>query len=359
MFGVIFKKECRIFFKSTGNLIFVFALPILLILLMGSALKGYVSTDFKTFDDGIVYYHYEEKTMENDAKLQEFESLLLSSTGVILEEVTDYEKGVEDVKSSNAFGIIQISGDTMDYYRSPYNETNGGKLVHSLFEQALLKNTNEIMDNVNVTEITAQGIDSSSYATFTYLSFTIMFIALMTGHSVIDERRYGTIERLKISKAGLNTLVSSKLILGLVMGVLQIATVWIFSTYILDVKWGEHTLIMFLVLISLVIMSSVFGVVIGMISKNKSIADNTILMTVMLSGYIGGAMSPIYLLENANILKQIIKISPLYWSGRALTNLYVGILDMDTIISIGLSFILALIFFTLYKLQSKKVNLKL
>jgi len=134
-------------------------------------------------------------------------------------------------------------------------------------------------------------------------------------------------------------MLYSKVILGILIGILQIATVWTFSTFVLDVNWGSQAPVMFLVLLCLTIMSSIFGVVIGMISTNKAIADNTILMTVMLSGYIGGALSPIYLLENANILNQIVKISPLYWAGRSLTNLYVNMIDKNTYAGIGVGIV--------------------
>lgn len=357
MFGIILKKEIKNYFGSAGNWIFVFALPILLILLMSSALDGYMSTDFNTFDDGKVYYYYKEKTEYNTGKLGEFETLLQESTGVVMQEVTDYEQGVKDVNSSEAFGIIKISGGNMSYYRSPYNETVGGKIVRSLFQQSFGKELTALSDSVNVIELETTPVDSTSYATFTYLAFVILFIALMTGHSVNDERVYGTIERIKISKAGLHALLFSKVILGVFIGLLQIVTVWAFSTFLLNVSWGSQAPVMFLVLLCLTMMSSVFGVVIGMISTNKAITDNTILMTVMLSGYIGGALSPIYLLENANILNQIVKISPLYWTGRSLTNLYVHIIDTNTYASIGVSLGLTLLFLLLYKLQIKKAKL--
>lgn len=357
MFGIILKKEIKNYFRSVGNWIFVFALPLLLILLMSSALKGYMNMDFHTFDGGEVYYYYEEQTEANVDKLKEFETLLQGATGVVMQEVSDYEKGIDAVNSSEAFGIINISGSRMDYYRSPYNETNGGKIVHSLFEQSIGKNTAALNDSVRVIELETTPVDSTSYATFTYLAFVILFIALMTGHSVNDERVYGTIERIKISRVGLNALLFSKVMLGLLIGVLQMLVVWFFSTFVLGVHWGSQVLVMFLVLLCLVLMSSIFGVVIGMISQNKAIADNTILMTVMLSGYIGGALSPIYLLENATILNQIIKISPLYWTGRSLTNLYVNIVDVNTFVSIGVSLGLTLLFLVIYKLQIKKTTL--
>lgn len=357
MFGIILKKEIKSYFKSAGNWVFVFALPILLILLMSSALDGYMSTDFHTFDDGKVYYYYEDKTGATTEKLAAFETLLHKATGIVMQEVWDYVQGEKDVNSSKAFGIIKISGDNMSYYRSPYNETEGGRIVHSLFEQVIGKDMTALNDSVRVTTLETTPVDSASYATFTYLAFVILFIALMTGHSVNDERTYGTITRIKISKAGINALLLSKVILGVFIGILQIVTVWAFSTLVLGINWGSNAPVMFVVLLCLVVMSSIFGVVIGMISKNKAIADNTVLMTVMLSGYIGGALSPVYLLENGGILNQIVKISPLYWTGRSLTNLYVNIMDVTTYASIGVSAGLTVLFLLIYKLQTKKVKL--
>ncbi len=354
MFSVIFRKEMKSYFRGIGNWVFVLALPILLILLMSSALDGYMSTDFQTFDGQKVFYYYDQKTEAGEHKVVELQTFFKQSTGIKLQEITDYKKGVSLVDKSKALGIIKITSDRMDYYRSPYNETEGGKIVHSLFKQAMLTDLSNVRDQVYVTELNTAAVDSSSYATFTYLAFVIMFIALMTSHSIHDERTNRTIERIKISKAGLNVLLLSKIVLGVLIGVIQIFTVWIFSNFILKINWGSQILIMFLVLFCLAIMSSIFGVVIGMISRNKAIADSTILMTVMLSGYIGGALSPVYLLENAHILNQIVKISPLYWCGRSLTNLYVDIVDTNTFTSIGLSLVLTVIFVIIYNIQMKK-----
>lgn len=354
MFRIIMQKEIRHYFKSAGNWVFVFLLPILLILLMSSALKGYMKADFATFDQGILLYTYVEKTPENQIQMEEFGKRLAEATGVTLQEEKNYEEGVKKVNRSDALGLITLTSEKMSYYRSPYNETPGGKIVRSLFMETMNKSTQEQAGKIRIHSMNRPEVDSRSYATFTYLSFMIMFISLMTGHSISDERNYRTLERIKISKAGLAILLLNKVMLGLFIGALQIITVWAFSTWVLKVVWGHYTYLMVLVLLALSLMSSIFGVVIGMVSKTKSIADNTILMSIMLSGYIGGALSPVYLLENATFLSYVVKISPLYWSGRALNSLYTNMLDKNTLISIAVSLGLAVFFSLLYGLRAKK-----
>lgn len=357
MLGVSLKKEFLYFFKNVGNLIFVFVLPFLFILLMSTALKDYVANDFDTFDNGAVFYYLDRPTEQSMAHLHRFQEVLAEAAQVKLEEVGDYDEGKRKVEQSEAFGIIKIHESSFSYYRSPFNEPEGGRIVRSLFEATIGKAIPSGDAGISTQVIARPKMDSNAYFTLTGLAFFMMFISLMISNSVIDERRFGTIERIKLSQLGLNAMLISKAALGVCIGLLQAVTVYALSSSVLGVNWGSMTGWMFLVLTGMSIACSVFGAVVGMIAKSKAVANSVVLMSVMLSAYLGGAFSPVYLLENMNVVNYMIQISPLYWAGKSLGSLHAGMLDRNSYLFLSLQLGLVVLFYLLYRILGRRAKL--
>jgi len=357
MFWLIMKKELKSFFTNKGNLIFVFGLPFLMIALMSTALKDYMENNLETFKDGVVLYHQSNISKKATQYLKDFRMLLQESTDVELIEINDEEEGKQKVEASEAFSLISIKGNHFAYYRSPYNEPEGGKLIRGMFNEVIGRDIQSNPIEINTVLISKPRINSNAYFTFAELPFIMMYLALLIGHSVIDERSFGTIERIKISSMGIGTMRMSKVTTGLCAGVVQIATGYLLSNIFLDVHWGSMTPYMFLVLIGVTGFSSVLGVVMGMIVKTKMVADNFILMSVILMAFMGGIFSPIYIMENIKIIGLIMKISPLYWTNKALNSLYAGVLDQNTWICWIICLVLMAVLCVIYNRLSKKSNL--
>ena len=70
MFLVQLWKEIKSFFTGKVNLLFMFAMPLLLITIFSFALKDYVNADYKTFQNGRVFYYV---NASDTARLEEFD----------------------------------------------------------------------------------------------------------------------------------------------------------------------------------------------------------------------------------------------------------------------------------------------
>jgi ABC-2 type transport system permease protein len=337
MFGVILKKELKAFFTNKGNLVFMFLLPILLISIFSFALGDYVKAEYGTFKNGEVLYFEENAPPEMLERFAMISDKINSATGVVFEQVADIQSAKKQVESSEAYGLITVTDSGFDYFRSEFNEPEGGRTVRSLFTQMAVGNISSI-ENQKIQHITlkADKPDAKKYYTFSGLAFSILFMGLLVGYSVFDEKAYGTITRIQLSRA------------GILCGCVQIVSSFVFSFLVLGVEWGGKTGWIFLLLLMLVLYSAVFGAVIGMLSKNKSMCQSTVLMISMLSGYLGGSVTPLYLLENMPVLNVIVKISPLYHLNRAVTALSNGILDRNTLYTVlvltGLSAFMLILF---------------
>ncbi|MFI3201834.1 MAG: ABC transporter permease [Eubacteriales bacterium] len=333
MFFVILKKELKSFITSKGNLAVMILLPILLLMIFGYALGNYMNADYHTFDAGTMFYFVDT---DSSQAMEHFEGIVEEInrvTGVIFAEVDQVEVAKSRVEESEAYGLITIHDTEYSYFRSTFNEPEGGELVRNLFVQ-LANHTSfrEATSSSIVEREVVQGtkIDSIGYYTFSSLAFSILFMGLIVGFSMQNEKILGTLERIKLSKAGMGSVFLAKIVMGIICGIGQILVVFISSNLLFKVSWGEYTGIMFALFLLLAIYSAVFGGVMGVLCKSKASCQSNVLMLSMLSGYFGGAITPLYLLENTAFMNIVIHCSPLYWFNSAIVNLQNNILDYNT-----------------------------
>ena len=338
MFFVQMRKEIKAFFTNKGNLLFMFAMPLLLITIFSFALRDYISADYGTFDDGRVFYFLNTQKGERAEEFKKISEKISDATGISFEQISDYEEACRRVESSQAYGVITVKDDGYDYFRSSFNEPEGGKLIRTLFCRmaddyvAVTESKGEPV--INKVTIDVNKLDSKNYYTFAGLAFSIMFMGLLVAFMVYDEKEFGTIERIKLGGGGIPSMVISKVLTGVICGLVMIAASFVYSTNVLRVDWGDKAGYIVTVLLCLVIFSAVFGCVVGLWGKNRTMCQSSVLMFSMLCGYLGGSITPLYLLENMPVLKFIIRISPLYYTNRAIISLYNGILDEKTMYSI-------------------------
>lgn len=357
MFWLLLKKELRVFFSSKGNLAVMLLLPILLLAIFGSALGSYMQADYRTFEDGVVYYYNDGTDAPAMTRFHDIAAEIQAATGVTFTEVTDITKAQATVEASKAYGVVSIHTDGYTYFRSTFNEPEGGKLTRNLFVQ-LADPQPASVDTTGIrhTVITAQPVDSRGYYTFASLAFSILFMGLLVGFSVHNEKALGTIERIQLSSAGVGRMFTVKVLTGVVCGIGQIAVVFAFSSLAFGVSWGPKCGFIFSIFLLLSLYSSVFGGVVGLLCKNKSMCQNVVLMVSMLSGYLGGSITPLYLLENAPVMNIIVNISPLYWVNQAITRLRNNMLDESVLYAVLVLVVLIAVVALVGMLATRKVS---
>ncbi len=338
----------------------MFCMPILLITIFSYALRDYMGGEYGTFQDAKVYYF----VSDDGAVLSDFKEIRekLEGLGVCFEQASDYKAACAEVESSKAYGVITIKDGSYDYFRSSFNEPEGAKLVRTLFVQmagdaAPLEGV-EPENHVKRTRIEVNRFEAKNYYTFAGLAFSIMFMGLLVAFMVYDEKEHGTIERIKLSNAGIPGMIFSKVLTGVVCGMVMIGASYLYSRTVLNVNWGDKTGYILLILLCLVLFSATFGCVVGMIGKNKTMCQSMVMMFAMLCGYLGGSITPLYLLENVPVLNWIIKLSPLYYVNRSVTGLYNGIVDekmaYSILVLVGLTLVLAMVGVSAGKKVGKK-----
>jgi len=188
------------------------------------------------------------------------------------------------------------------------------------------------------------------------LILIILYISGTTSISMYNENFQGTFSRVKMSRVNNLTLILSKVILGMIIGTLQVLVIYFISTVFLKINWGDNLLQIFLVLISFIIFSSVLGVSMSMIFDENKTANSVINTVIIILGFLGGLYMPISLINSINITSKLSQLTPTYWANISLLSLSTGLSNIYTyksiVLSLGLSIILISIGLIIKKLKA-------
>lgn len=314
----MYKKELKMFFRNPFQIAFMLVAPVVLILVMGYAMSNIVGTATEVESDNtketVVLYKIEDGAKDTDRlNFQAFVTVVEKSMEITWQEVSSFEKAKEDVDTHDAIALIKLSEEGFYYYRSPYNEPTESKLLRAAYNTMLgeLKSMSE--SKVTSYEIEAETVDSYTYFTFAELGFIMLYISLIVGQSVFAEKDTKAFRRIFISKASVSTMLISKVALGVTIGAIQIAEVYVISTAVLGVNWGSKPWMIVLTYLLLAVFSSLLGAVLGIFSKTRAAFSDKVLVISILIGMLGGGLTPLSFLDSVKVVSYMCKISPLYW----------------------------------------------
>lgn len=372
----LIKKEITQFFRNKTDVLTMFVFPIILIVVMGTSLNGLMNVDKNIFENKYVYYKVND-LVNNQKYLQVFYNFKNSceeSIKIKFKEIEDDNKARELVNKGKSLAFININKDNYDYYRSENKETSAQKIFKNVFNEYLQRyalidligNTNpkiiqDILKEESLIKLKEEGINNSGIDSFTYYTFAeliliILYVSTITSISMYKENFQSTFTRLRMSKANNLSVVISKIILGIVIGMIQVIIIYFISTVFLKINWGENLLDIFIVLISFITFSSVLGVSMSMIFKDNKAASSVINILIIILGFLGGSYMPISLIKSTQITNILCQLTPTYWANISLLSLSTGLSSNYTyksiFISLSLSTILIIIGFIVNKLKA-------
>lgn len=365
------KKELMHFFKNKMDIVTMVIFPIVLILVMGTSLKGIMNVDTNIFKDEVVFYSIDCK---NNTYIKNFEiikSNLEKNYNIKFKLIEDIITVKENVNLEKSLAYISINNNGYEFYRNENGENISQKIFRNMFEQFLHKNSlvetisenninivnyksiNEQVINLKEENLNSNGVDSYTYYTFAELVLIILYISSITSISLYKEKYLNTMSRMRICNISYLSILTSKVVLGIIIGIIQISVVFIVSRFMLNVNWGNNLVSIFLVLICLIIFSSILGVVTSVIFKDHKTSTSVCNILIIIMGLLGGSYMPISLITSSPITNLVAKISPTYWANISILSLSYGIKTIypyiSIIISIGLSAFLTLIGLIFYK----------
>ena len=369
----LIKKEVKQFFRQKINVIMMIIFPVILIFIMGKSLNGLMTIDANIFNNKIIYYRV-NAPIENEVDLQRFYDFMIyfkKNTNVKFIENNNYKDIIKDVNNNKAICFMDFYDNDINYFRSEKTESTESTVFRNLYEQYMKKYTflqsiyksnpekiKEVLDYEIKTWLKDEGIEKKQVNAFTYYTFAqliliILYISNLTSISMYKGEYLHTKTRFKSPKTNKINILLSKIAFGVVIGILQIITVYIVSTKFFNVSWGGNLLYIFMVLISLIVFSSILGIFMATIFSNKKICYmvNNILIIIM--GFLGGSYVPICLVKSERVTSFLSEIIPSYWANISILSLSYDIKTKYYTFSIFISLGLSLLMLILGSLISK------
>lgn len=369
---ILIKKEIIQFLRNKTDVLTMFIFPIILIVVMGTALNGLMNVDKNIFENKDIYY---KKSGTKDEELYNifinFKKSFTDTIKVNFIEVKDNKKAIDSVNNGDSLCFIEIKDNDYDYYKSQNRDISSQKIFKNIFEQYIKRytlieniganNPNIIQDILNEESlifikeegINNKGIDSFTYYTFAELILIMMYVSGITSISMYKEGLQGTITRIRMSKTSNLSVILSKIILGIIIGILQTIVIYLVSTVFLGVNWGNDLIQIFMVIVSFIIFSSVLGVASSMIFSDNKTSSSFINTVIIILGFLGGSYMPISLIKSTKLTNILCQLTPTYWANISLLSLSTGLNSDYTYISVILSLCISVILILLASIVNK------
>ena len=368
----LIKKEIIQFFRSKTDVITMLIFPIVLIFVMGKSLDGLMSMDKNIFSGKIIYFNIEDASgNKNLQPFYDFSVQFQKDTEAEFIENTNPKEAIELVNKNEAICFINVGKEDIKYFRNENEESTESKVFRNLYAQYMKKyifihstsksepqKVPQILNAQNNTRVKSEGIsydevNSFTYYTFVELTLIILYISTITSISMYKENTLHTMTRLKTSSIKKINIIISKIALGIVIGIMQIILVYITSTKLFGVNWGQKLIYIFVVLISFIIFSSVLGISISMIFAGQKTAYTLTNMLIIVMGFLGGSYVPLCLVKSARITSFLCQLVPNYWVNIALLGLKYNVDTSYYISAINISLGGAVLMIVLGKIISK------
>ncbi|WP_242223799.1 ABC transporter permease [Bacillus cereus group sp. BfR-BA-01380] len=318
------KKE----FRDIRTLVFMLAFPVVLMLILGTALTNAFNTDNLSIKNIKILYKDEA-----DSKFsQAFETFIKETdkSGIHFTKVSTDVDGKEEVKQNKYAGYVEMNQDGVKLYESDRNSIEGS-IVEGMLTTFVDKynvvvevakvdpaKVSTVISSGNhddyIKETSLQAAKKPSSMDYYAVVTTTMIVlyGAMGGSSLIrEERLRKTGDRLIASPVSKAEIFIGKILGSLVTNVLCVLLVIFFSKFVYQANWGDHLGIVFLILLTEVLLAISFGLGMGYIMKTGEAARAVIMVVVQLASFFGGA----YFVVEENM---ITNMSPLTWANTAI-----------------------------------------
>jgi len=330
----IMKKEIISGFRNKRTMIFMLAFPLVLILVLGSALSNAFKTTVSVSDIHVLY----ENNLNENAKpyFNEFRKYTEKS-GIYFEKAGKNTDGMKEVKLGNADGYAVLDDKGVRLYTNGRNSIEGSILEGLFAAFADRYNlTAEIMktapDKVGIafekpkddyirTEslLPKKQPGAMDYYATVITTMICLYASLGASTLIQGERARKTIDRLIAAPVRKSDILIGKLFASLIVNTLCIALVILVSKMVYKANWGEHLWLICLLILTEILLSVNIGIGISMLSKSTAAARSLLILIIQLAAFFGGSY---FKIENpGKWLQAIMDLSPLTWINQAITKI--------------------------------------
>ncbi|MDP4103688.1 MAG: ABC transporter permease [Bacillota bacterium] len=328
-------KEIKQNIRDRRTFLFMLAFPIVLMLILGTSLSNAFNQKISVDNIRVLY-----KSTADPSVTASFEAFAneAAKSGIHFKRTTNHMDGKKEVKENNYTAYVEISDKGIQLYSSDQNN------IEESIVQGMLKayadkfnvaaaiasiapdKVNIIMKDeqknnfIQVRSLKeAKQQSSMDYYAVAMTTMIALYGAIYASSLIRSERVRNTALRLVAAPIGKGEIFLGKILGYLFVNALCLLGVIIFSHFVFKANWGDHLVIVFVLLLSEVFLALSLGLGISYMAKTPDASRMIIMVFLQLSSFFGGAY---FKIENeAGILGFITNLSPLTWANQAITKI--------------------------------------
>ncbi len=161
--------------------------------------------------------------------------------------------------------------------------------------------------------------NASNFTLPGYLTMFVFFTAAMGAEALARERQTHTLERLMANGARRESLIVGKFLAGAIIGVAQVAVMWIVGALAFNIDLGASPVAVVLLSLLMVVASAAFGVMLASFVGNVRTASAAGVLTSLVLAPIGGSWWPLFI--TPPFMQSLARLTPHGWANGGLNKL--------------------------------------
>ncbi|WP_027624184.1 SagG family ABC transporter permease subunit [Clostridium lundense] len=369
-FIIIAIKEIKQNLRDKKSMAMMVLYPILLMIILGSALAGAFDDSISFKDTKVVY-----KTEGKESISHNFKGFTktLNNLGIETIETDDEKQAIEKVKDSTYVCYIKVDekDKKIDFYKNTrYNfksdliqtilniYVDRYNTVMEIYKESSTM-SGELIDEKEVSYVNEISIQKNrspraiDYYAVTMLTMIILYAALYGAFGIGGEYIRNTFNRIMCAPIKKVEILGGKVLGNIVVNLLQSFIVILFSKYVLKAYFGDNMIPIYLVVLSEVIMAISIGVGVAFMTKKDTLSSALLNIIIPCITFFGGGYVPIGDFKS-NTINLISNLSPLKWTNDALFTFIYSNNIQNIKIAIGINMIIAVVFLSISSLIYKR-----
>lgn len=328
-------KEIKQTIRDSRTLVFMLAFPIVLMLILGTALTNAFGSKVSVSDIHVLY-----KNTAGPAISSSFAGFAKAAgkAGVHFHKAVESADGKNGVEENKYTAYAEISNHGIRLFGSERN-TIEVNIVQGMLKAYVDKyNMAEAVAAVNpakagaalaagpknnfIQERSIMGAkepSSMDYYAMTMTTMIALYSAMSASMLLRGERTRNTALRLIVAPIRKGEIFLGKILGCFFINSLCLLAVMAFSHFAFKAEWGSHIGVVIGIVLSEVFLAVSFGLGISYIAKSPDASKMIIIIVIQLFSFFGGAY---FRIEGVTgILRFIVNLSPLTWANQAITKM--------------------------------------
>lgn len=329
-------KEIKSALRERRTFMFMLAFPIVLMLILGTALSNVFSGNATVGDMQLLY-----RITANEPQLVQYWqgfSQGIAEQGIKIVPAEANMNGPDQVKNGQYTSYVELGADGMKFYGSSKQsiESNILQGMLSAFADrynlaasairsapseaeavmASVENGGQFVNETSLDPDNAPG--SMDYYAIAMTTMIALYSAFSGSSLFRSERTRRTAIRLMAAPLGKGELFAGKVIGCTAINLLCVLTVVLVSKFAFQANWGDHIGLVLLILTTEVILSVSLGLGVSYLVQGEK-SGSVIMIFIQIASFVGGAYFPFN--DSNAVMAIIMNASPIHWANKAITNL--------------------------------------